>query len=90
MLPILRICCCSTRDLYLGLAPPCGIAIRETTFPMSMSKPAHSTKNLPGNIIGTIMTSRTVGTAIFIATQTKRTTAFAVMTMPTMMAIGIS
>lgn len=57
---------------------------------MSMSKPAHLMKNLPGNIIGTIMTSRTVGTAIFIAMQTKRTTAFAVMMIRATMAIGIS
>jgi hypothetical protein len=90
VLPIQRIFYCSTQVLCRGLTPRYGIAIRETTFRMPMSKLAHRLKNMPSNAIGTIMTTRTMSTAIFIAMITKWATAPTVATILAITAIGTS
>ncbi len=84
MFSIVRIYCCCTRDMYLGLAPPCGTATREATFPTFMSKPVRLTKRVSANAV-----RGTISTVIVIAT-TRTTTAITVMTILTTMAIGIS
>ena len=92
VLSIVRIYSYSTRDLYLGSAPHCGIAIPKITFPMSISKAASPTKSVYGNAIGIVLTTKTISIATIIAAMTTRTipTIITVMKIHLTMAIGIS
>jgi hypothetical protein len=91
VLSVRRIHCCFTLDRHLGLAVPCGIATRETTFHTSTSKPAFLTKSVSESIIAIVMIARRTGTAIHIAgTMTPTTKVIAVLTILALTAIGIA